>query len=144
MTTGKKASIIFLWVLNVINLLAGIITQFKILLGKDINSIIPIKAQLSVNQILMVNFMAVVVIMCLISMILTYLVCDVPYSPLEVLQNFSPLFSVPSGIVFILGLVNGFRAEAGDKLCIILCSLAFFVVSVIEISCVLTVQEDAE
>lgn len=144
MTTGKKVSIIFLWALNIINFLAGIITQFKMLLSKDINSIIPIKAELSVNQILMVNFMAVVVIMCLISIILTYLVCDVPYSPIEVLQNFSPLFAIPSGIVFILGLVNAFRVGAGDKLCIILCSLVFLIVSVIEISCVLTVQEDAE
>lgn len=143
MTTGKKASVIFLWFLNIVNLLAGIITQFKILLNKDITSIIPIKWELSVNQILMLNFMAVVVIICLICMILTYLCADVPYSPIEVLSNFSPIFSIPSAVVFILGIVNGIRAElSGDKLCIILCSLAFLLISVVEISCAITLLED--
>ncbi len=143
MTTTKKISIIFLWFLNIVNFLAGAITQFKILLGKDVTSIIPIKAALSVNQVLMVNFMAVVIIMCLISMILTYLSADVPYSPLEVLSNFSPIFSIPSAVVFILGLVNGFRADIfADKICIILCSLAFLLISIIEISCLITLKED--
>ena len=40
MTTGKKGAIIFLWILNILNVLAGFISQFKILLGKDITSII--------------------------------------------------------------------------------------------------------
>ena len=143
MTTTKKVSIIFLWFLNIVNFLAGAITQFKILLGKDVTSIIPIKAALSVNQVLMVNFMAVVIIMCLISMILTYLSVDVPYSPLEVLSNFSPIFAVPSAVVFVLGLVNGFRADiTADKICIILCSFAFLLISIIEISCLITLKED--
>lgn len=143
MTTTKKASIAFLWFLNIVNFLAGAITQFKILLGKDITSIIPIKAALSVNQILMVNFMAVVIIMCLISMILTYLSTDVVYSPIEVLSNFSPIFSIPSAVVAVLGLVNGFRADiAADKICIIICTIVFFLISVVEFSCLITLKED--
>lgn len=46
MTTGKKGAIIFLWILNILNVLAGFISQFEILLGKDITSIIPINAPL--------------------------------------------------------------------------------------------------
>lgn len=56
MTASKKGAIILLWILNIINILAGAVSQFKILFKKDIDSIIPINAPLSVNQILMVNF----------------------------------------------------------------------------------------
>ena len=59
MTASKKGAIILLWILNIINILAGAVSQFKILFKKDIDSIIPINAPLSVNQILMVNFFSV-------------------------------------------------------------------------------------
>ncbi len=145
MTTGKKGAIIFLWILNILNLLAGFVSQFKILLGKDITSIIPISAPLSVNQIMMVNFMALVVIMVLITVILTYLVTDIPYSPIEILENFSPLFLIPSGVAAILGVVNAIRADiAADKVWLIVCMAIYILISIIEISCLLTVKQDAE
>lgn len=145
MTTGKKGAIIFLWILNILNLLAGFVSQFKILLGKDITSIIPISAPLSVNQIMMVNFMALVLIMVLITVILTYLVTDIPYSPIEILENFSPLFLIPSVIVMILGIVNAIRADiAADKIWLIVCMIIYILISIIEISCLLTVKQDAE
>ncbi|MDD6567685.1 MAG: hypothetical protein PUF01_02445 [Eubacteriales bacterium] len=145
MTTGKKGAIIFLWILNILNLLAGFVSQFKILLGKDITSIIPISALLSVNQIMMVNFMTLVLIMVLIAVILTYLVTDIPYSPLEILENFSPLFLIPSVIVMILGIVNAIRADiAADKIWLIVCMIIYILISIIEISCLLTVKQDAE
>lgn len=145
MTTGKKGAIIFLWILNILNLLAGFVSQFKILLGKDITSIIPISAPLSVNQIMMVNFMALVVIMVLITVILTYLVTDIPYSPIEILENFSPLFLIPSGVAAILGVVNAIRADiAADKVWLIVCIVIYILISIIEISCLLTVKQDAE
>lgn len=145
MTTGKKGAIIFLWILNILNLLAGFVSQFKILLGKDITSIIPISAPLSVNQIMMVNFMTLVLIMVLITVILTYLVTDIPYSPLEILENFSPLFLIPSVIVMILGIVNAIRADiAADKIWLIVCMIIYISISIIEISCLLTVKQDAE
>lgn len=145
MTTGKKGAIIFLWILNILNLLAGFVSQFKILLGKDITSIIPISALLSVNQIMMVNFMTLVLIMVLITVILTYLVTDIPYSPLEILENFSPLFLIPSVIVMILGIVNAIRADiAADKIWLIVCMIIYILISIIEISCLLTVKQDAE
>ena len=111
MTTSKKGAIIFLWILNILNVLAGFISQFEILLGKDITSIIPINAPLSVNQIVLVNFMALAVTTVLIAVILTYLVTDIPYSPLEILENFSPLFLIPSGVAAILGIVNAIKAD---------------------------------
>ena len=145
MTTGKKGAIIFLWILNILNLLAGFVSQFKILLGKDITSIIPISAPLSVNQIMMVNFMTLVLIMVLITVILTYLVTDIPYSPIEILENFSPLFLIPSVIVMILGIVNAIRADiAADKIWLIVCMIIYILISIIEISCLLTVKQDAE
>lgn len=145
MTTGKKGAIIFLWILNILNLLAGFVSQFKILLGKDITSIIPISAPLSVNQIMMVNFMTLVLIMVLITVILTYLVTDIPYSPLEILENFSPLFLIPNVIVMILGIVNAIRADiAADKIWLIVCMIIYILISIIEISCLLTVKQDAE
>lgn len=145
MTTGKKGAIIFLWILNILNLLAGFVSQFKILLGKDITSIIPISAPLSVNQIMMVNFMTLVLIMVLITVILTYLVTDIPYYPLEILENFSPLFLIPSVIVMILGIVNAIRADiAADKIWLIVCMIIYILISIIEISCLLTVKQDAE
>ena len=134
-----------LWILNILNVLAGFISQFKILLGKDITSIIPISAPLSVNQIVLVNFMALAVTTVLITVILTYLVTDIPYSPLEILENFSPLFLIPSGVATILGIVNAIRADiAADKIWLIVCMVIYILISIIEISCLLTVKQDAE
>ena len=50
MTTSKKGAIIFLWILNILNVLAGFISQFEILLGKDITSIIPINSPLLLSS----------------------------------------------------------------------------------------------
>ena len=145
MTASKKGAIILLWILNIINILAGAVSQFKILFKKDIDSIIPINAPLSVNQILMVNFLVLIIICVLISVILTYLVTDIPYSPLEILENFSPLFLIPSGVAAILGIVNAIKADiAADKIWLIACMIIYILISIIEISCLLTVKQDAE
>lgn len=145
MTASKKGAIILLWILNIINILAGAVSQFKILLKKDIDSIIPINAPLSVNQILMVNFLVLIIICVLISVILTYLVTDIAYSPIEILQNFSPLFLIPSAVVSLVGIFNAIRAEIfSDKIWLIAGVIVYLTVSIIEISCLITVKEDAE
>lgn len=145
MTASKKGAIILLWILNIINILAGAVSQFKILLKKDIDSIIPINAPLSVNQILMVNFLVLIIICVLISVILTYLVTDIAYSPIEILQNFSPLFLIPSAVVSLVGIFNAVRAEIfSDKIWLIAGVIVYLTVSIIEISCLITVKEDAE
>ena len=145
MTASKKGAIILLWILNIINILAGAVSQFKILFKKDIDSIIPINAPLSVNQILMVNFLVQIIICVLISVILTYLVTDIAYSPIEILQNFSPLFLIPSAVVSLVGIFNAVRAEIfSDKIWLIAGVIVYLTVSIIEISCLITVKEDAE
>ena len=145
MTASKKGAIILLWILNIINILAGAVSQFKILFKKDIDSIITINAPLSVNQILMVNFLVLIIICVLISVILTYLVTDIAYSPIEILQNFSPLFLIPSAVVSLVGIFNAVRAEIfSDKIWLIAGVIVYFTVSIIEISCLITVKEDAE
>ena len=145
MTASKKGAIILLWILNIINILAGAVSQFKILLKKDIDSIIPINAPLSVNQILMVNFLVLIIICVLISVILTYLVTDIAYSPIEILQNFSPLFLIPSAVISLVGIFNAVRAEIfSDKIWLIAGVIVYLTVSIIEISCLITVKEDAE
>ena len=145
MTASKKGAIILLWILNIINILAGAVSQFKILFKKDIDSIIPINAPLSVNQILMVNFLVLIIICVLISVILTYLVTDIAYSPIEILQNFSPLFLIPSAVVSLVGIFNAVRAEIfSDKIWLIAGVIVYLAISIIEISCLITVKEDAE
>ena len=145
MTASKKGAIILLWILNIINILAGAVSQFKILFKKDIDSINPINAPLSVNQILMVNFLVLIIICVLISVILTYLVTDIAYSPIEILQNFSPLFLIPSAVVSLVGIFNAVRAEIfSDKIWLIAGVIVYLAVSIIEISCLITVKEDAE
>lgn len=145
MTASKKGAIILLWILNIINILAGAVSQFKILFKKDIDSIITINAPLSVNQILMVNFLVLIIICVLISVILTYLVTDIAYSPIEILQNFSPLFLIPSAVVSLVGIFNAVRAEIfSDKIWLIAGVIVYLAVSIIEISCLITVKEDAE
>ena len=145
MTASKKGAIILLWILNIINILAGAVSQFKILFNKDIDSIIPINAPLSVNQILMVNFLVLIIICVLISVILTYLVTDIAYSPIEILQNFSPLFLIPSAVVSLVGIFNAVRTEIfSDKIWLIAGVIVYLTVSIIEISCLITVKEDAE
>ena len=145
MTASKKGAIILLWILNIINILAGAVSQFKILFKKDIDSIIPINAPLSVNQILMVNFLVLIIICVLISVILTYLVTDIAYSPIEILQNFSPLFLIPSAVVSLVGIFNAVSAEIfSDKIWLIAGVIVYLTVSIIEISCLITVKEDAE
>ena len=77
--------------------------------------------------------------------ILTYLVTDIAYSPIEILQNFSPLFLIPSAVVSLVGIFNAVRAEIfSDKIWLIAGVIVYLAVSIIEISCLITVKEDAE
>ena len=93
----------------------------------------------------MVNFLVLIIICVLISVILTYLVTDIAYSPIEILQNFSPLFLIPSAVVSLVGIFNAVRAEIfSDKIWLIAGVIVYLTVSIIEISCLITVKEDAE
>lgn len=145
MTTQKKIALGFLSVINVMNIAAGIITIVKILTGSDITSVIPITLPMTVNQILVVNFIAVTAIIMLISIVVTYLVTDIPYSPKEILSNCPVLLMIVPVIIFFIGVYSAVTTpESGDKLWIILSQIFYVIANVINFGCILTVREDAE
>lgn len=145
MSFNKKFAFIFLIIINLINIVSDIIVQIKIITESDVTSVIPIKAELSVNQVLMLNFICVTVILLFICIVTTYLVTDVPYSPIEILSEFAGIFAILPAILLAFGLFNAFRAQIGaDKLVIALCALAHFVSCIINASCLLTIKADSE
>lgn len=143
MSTGKRISFVFLIIINLINIVSGIIAQLKICLGKDITSIIPITAPLSVNQVLMVNFACVTAILMLICIVTTYLVTDVPYSPIEILSSCAGIFLVLPIAILLIGVFNIINAPLGaDKAVIALCSIFHLLACIVNVSCLITVKED--
>ena len=66
-----KISIIFLALINLVSYAAGVITQIKLITNGDVTSIIPITVDMTVDQILMLNFMAVSIVLALISIVTT-------------------------------------------------------------------------
>lgn len=145
MSLNKRLSIVFLSVINIMNILAGIITQVKIITESDVVSIIPINANLTVNQILLVNFLCVVLIMLLISVVTTYLITDVPYSPLEILSNCPFVFMIIPLVIFSMGVFNAFNAEfTADKIWLALSSVFYLLSNAVNIGCLITVKTDAE
>lgn len=143
--TKHKTAIIFLSVINLMNLASGVITQMKMIMGSDVSSIIPITVPMTVNQVLLVNFMAVSILMTLISIVTTYLVTDVPYSPREILSNCAGIFMVIPLIVLGASVFNAVNAaETVDKISIIVTALLFVLMNVINFGCILTINEDKE
>lgn len=145
MNSLKKFAITFLSVINLLNVCTGIITQVKIAKGSDFISIIPITMELSVNQILIVNFLTVVIVLLLISIVTTYLATDIPYSPKEILSNCAGIFVVIPVIICGVAIYNAFRAElTADKLWIVLSAVFYLITNIINIGCVLTVVDDLD
>lgn len=143
--TKHKTAIIFLSVINLMNLASGVITQLKMIMGSDVSSIIPITVPMTVNQVLLVNFMSVSVLMTLISIVTTYLVTDVPYSPKEILSNCAGIFLVIPLLVLGASVFNAVNSvETVDKISIILTAVIFVLMNVINFGCILTVKEDEE
>lgn len=145
MTSQKRAAMIFLSVINIINIIAGIITQATMALGRDVTSVIPIKAEMTVNEILLLNFTVVFVIMTLISVVTTYLATDVTYSPVEILSNCPPvLLIIPLVLVFV-SLYNAVCAEiAADRIWILFSSAVYVLANAVNFGCVSTIKEDSE
>lgn len=145
MNSPKKAAIIFLSVINLMNILAGIITQVEMMLGSDVTSIIPIKAEMTVIQILIANFLAVVMIMFLISIVTTYLVTDILYSPKEIISNCPGLFMVIPVLMFFAAVVNAIGTDfIADKVWIIASGIFYVFANVINFGCILTIKEDMD
>lgn len=145
MNLNKKLSIAFLTAVNIINLAAGIITQVKIIKGDDVTSIIPITKEMTVNQILLLNFVCVIAIITLISTVTTYLTTDVPYSPAEILSNCPGTFLIIPVLIVLLGIFNAVNAEIiSDKILIALCSILYLVCCAVNFGCIITVKDDID
>jgi hypothetical protein len=140
-----KFAMMFLTAINIMNLTAGVITQVKLLTGSDIVSIIPISVNMSVVQILMLNFMAVSIIMTLISIITTYLVTDVPYSPKEIFSNCAGIFLVIPVLILFVAVFNAINTPVMiDKISIIVSAVIYLLFNAINIGCLLTIKEDED
>lgn len=145
MNSAKRAAMIFLGAINIMTLAAGVITELTMALGKDVTSIIPITAELTVNQILLLNFFVVIAIMMLISIVTTYLATDVSYSPKEILSNCAGIFMVIPILVFLAAVFNAINASiTADKLWIVLSGIFYLIVNMVNFGCILTIKEDAE
>lgn len=145
MELSKRLSIVFLTAINIMNIVAGIIVQIKMITGSDVTSIIPISGDMTVNQVLMTNFMSVVLIIMLISIVSTYLITDIPYSPKEILSNCPGLFLIIPAVILGLGIFNAVKAPISiDKTIIVVCSIVYFLANAVNFGCIITVKEDAE
>lgn len=138
-----KISIIFLALINIVSYAAGIITQVKLLTNGDVTSIIPITVDLTVDQILMLNFMAVSIVLALISIVTTYLVVDVKCTFGEIMSNCAAVFMIVPILVLFVAVFNAVNAPVMiDKISIAAAAVVYVLLSAVNVGCVLTVRED--
>lgn len=138
-----KISIIFLALINIVSYAAGIITQVKLLTNGDVTSIIPITVDLTVDQILMLNFMAVSIVLALISIVTTYLVVDVRCTFGEIMSNCAVIFMIVPILVLFVAVFNAVNAPVMiDKISIAAAAAVYVLLSAVNVGCVLTVRED--
>lgn len=143
MTTQKKLAVIFLAVLNVMNIASGVITQIKIFRGSDVVSVLPIFKPMAANQTLMLNFVCVVAVIVLISVVVTYLVTDISYTPKEIFLNCPGILVVLPVIIFAFGVFNAVNTvETADKLWIVLSLIFFVLANVVNFGCIITIKDD--
>lgn len=143
MRTQKKLAVIFLAVLNVMNIAAGVITQIKIFRGSDVVSVLPIFKPMTANQTLMLNFVCVVAVIVLISVVVTYLVTDISYTPKEIFLNCPGILVVLPVIIFVFGVFNAVNTvETADKLWIVLSLIFFVLANVVNFGCIITIKDD--
>lgn len=145
MSTSKKAALIFMGIINIMNIAAGVIVQVKLLLNHDVSSILPIRTEMTVTQILLLNFMVVTAVMFLICVVLTYLVTDIAYSPLEIIKNCPQIALVPPIIIALVSVFNAVNADvAADKICIIASSVIYVIFNIVNFGAMVTIKEDAD
>lgn len=138
-----KISIIFLALINIVSYAAGIITQVKLITNGDVTSIIPITVDLTVDQILMLNFMAVSIVLALISIVTTYLVVDVRCTFGEIMSNCAAIFMIVPILVLFVAVFNAVNAPVMiDKISIAAAAAVYVLLSAVNVGCVLTVRED--
>ena len=138
-----KISIIFLALINLVSYAAGVITQIKLITNGDVTSIIPITVDMTVDQILMLHFMAVSIVLALISIVTTYLVVDVKCTFGEILSNCAVVFMIVPVLVLFVAVFNAVNAPVMiDKISIAAAAVVYVLLSAVNVGCVLTVRED--
>ncbi len=143
MSMGKRCAIILLAVVNFINTVAGVIVDYKLISGEKITSILPFTQEMSSVQRMLVDFMSVALIITLIAAVTTYLVTDVPYTPLEIMENFAGVFMAVPVIILGFGIYGAVQTPLrADRPWIIAAFVIYTVLYAVNISCILTVKED--
>ena len=138
-----KIRIIFLALIILVSYAAGVITQIKLITNGDVTSIIPITVDMTVDQILMLNFMAVSIVLALISIVTTYLVVDVKCTFGEILSNCAVVFMIVPVLVLFVAVFNAVNAPVMiDKISIAAAAVVYVLLSAVNVGCVLTVRED--
>ncbi len=127
-----KISIIFLALINLVSYAAGVITQIKLITNGDVTSIIPITVDMTVDQILMLNFMAVSIVLALISIVTTYLVVDVKCTFGEILSNCAVVFMIVPVLVLFVAVFNAVNAPVMiDKISIAAAAVVYVLLSAV-------------
>ena len=145
--TKHKVSILVLILLNIVSFSAGVITQVKIALNSDFYSMIPIPVSFELTswQILMLNFLAVVILITLISFITTNIVVDASYSIGEIISNCAGIFLAIPVLTLFVAVYNAVNTPlVVDKITIVAGALIHILLSVISVGCVLTIKEDKD
>ena len=125
------------------NIAAGVITQIKIFRGSDVVSVLPIFKPMTANQTLMLNFVCVVAVIVLISVVVTYLVTDISYTPKEIFLNCPGILAVLPVIIFAFGVFNAVNTvETADKLWIVLSLIFFVLANIVNFGCIITIKDD--
>lgn len=144
MSLDKKLVTVFLTVINIINIFSGIITLVKLFKPDSVvTSILPITAQLSARQILMINFMSVSVIILLINAVTLYLAADCKYTPAEIIKNCPGTFLIIPAVIALGGIIAVTGAQtAADGVLTAVCSVAYFACCAVGAGCIETLIDD--
>lgn len=145
MNTAKKAALIFLSVIDIIAIAAGITAQVIMATDGDFSSILPIKTSMTADGILLLNFSVLIAVTLLINIITVYLAADAAYSPVEIMSNCAGIFMIIPVLVFAAAVYNAVTADVGsDRLWIILSGLFFVAVCAVNCGCTLTIRYDCD
>lgn len=79
----------------------------------------------------------------LISVVVTYLVTDISYTPKEIFLNCPGILVVLPVIIFAFGVFNAVNTvETADKLWIVLSLIFFVLANVVNFGCIITIKDD--
>lgn len=124
----KKAALIFLGVINVVSIAAGIYTQVTFLFNRDFVSVLPI-SEMGTQEILYVNFLCIFVVITLINIVVAALLNDGSYSAADVFKSCPLIALAPSVILFFFAIYTSMGATSVSERVICLLIAAFYVLA---------------